>query len=439
MRRMKHAARGVSLGLVLACTVVTFSLGVAQKAPCMSGQGWGASDAVRDPDGREAYVQYRRLCYSDLVPLLGTEQLAGGRLPFLDPCVKNGGNCDEYPVLTMYLMRAAGWVAPPSADGVLRAGDYSSFYLVNAFMLGVFAAATAYALWRLAGRRALWFALAPTLLIYGTVNWDLFAVMLTTLALLAYAVRQDEWSGGLLGLGAAAKFYPAFLVVPLFLQGLRDRQPDRSVRVLWWSAGAWLAVNLPFAIVATTAWWEFFRFNASRAADFDSLWYIACDHGFACMSVRTIGFLSAAGAIGVVALVWWRKARRDPNFAPWTLGLPILLAFLLANKVYSPQYGLWLLPWFALLGTNFRLFVAFEVTEVLVFATRFRFFGGLADQPWGWPEAWFQWAVLLRAAILILLLLDWVRREAPPLAVVMGRLRSEAAAPGASRHDLEPA
>lgn len=439
MRRMKHAARGVSLGLVLACTVVTFSFGVAQKSPCIDGQGWGVSDAALDPEGRRAYVQYRLLCYSDLVPLLGTEQLAGGRLPFLDACVKNGGNCDEYPVLTMYVMRLSAWIAPPSPDGVLSSANYSSFYLVNAGLLGVFAVGTASALWRLAGRRALWFALAPTLLIYGTVNWDLFAVMLATFALLAYAMRQDEWSGGLLGLGAAAKLYPAFLVVPLFLQGLRDRQPDRSVRVLWWSAGAWLAVNLPFAIVATTAWWEFFRFNASRAADFDSLWYIACDHGFACLSVRTIGIASAAVFTAIVGLAWWRKSKREPAFAPWTLGLPILLGFLLANKVFSPQYGLWLLPWFVLVGTNFRLFLAFEVAEVLVFATRFRFFGGLVHEPWGWPEAWFQWAVLLRAALLVLILIDWVRQKAPPLAVVIDRRRPAAAPAGATTLDPEPA
>jgi uncharacterized membrane protein len=424
---MTHTARGVSLGLVLACTLVTFSLGVGQKSPCMDGLDWGETG-----DPSTAYVQYRLLCYTDLVPLLGTEQLAGGRLPYLNACARDGGNCDEYPVLTMYLMRAAAWIAPPTFGTGLSTSDYSSFYLVNAALLAVCAAATAYALWRLAGRRALWFALAPTLLIYGTVNWDLFAVMLATLALFAYAVRQDEWSGGLLGLGAAAKLYPAFLVLPMFLQGLRDRQPDRSVRVLWWSVGAWIAVNAPFAIVATTAWWEFFRFNAKRPADFDSLWYLACDHDLGCPSIGTIGVASALLAAGIVALVWWRKARRQPGFPPWALGFPILVAFLLANKVYSPQYGLWLLPWFVLAGTSFRLFAAFEVAEVLVFLTRFRMFADMAGQEWGWPEAWFQWAILLRAAVLVLVLVDWVRRETPPLAVVASRGRHE------HGHLLEP-
>ena len=115
MRRVKHA-RTVSLTVVLACVVGTMAVGTALKTPCAGG----------NYDGR----QYRLLCYSDIVPLLGTEQLGHGRLPFLDRCAETGNNCDEYPVLTMYLMRMAAWIS----------GDhYGSFYYVNAVLLTVFA------------------------------------------------------------------------------------------------------------------------------------------------------------------------------------------------------------------------------------------------------------------------------------------------------------
>jgi len=148
MRRVKHATRAVSLSVVLLCVTGTMAVGTALKYRCAGG----------DYDGR----QYRGLCYSDIVPLLGTEQLAGGRLPFLDRCAPSPNNCDEYPVLTMYVMRATEWVS----------GDRTaSFYYTNAVVLTVFAAAAAAGIWLLAGRRALWFALAPTLLIYGTIKW----------------------------------------------------------------------------------------------------------------------------------------------------------------------------------------------------------------------------------------------------------------------------
>ena len=73
--------------------------------------------------------------------------------------------------------------------------------------------------------------------------------------------------------------------------------------------------------------------------------------------------------------MWRCKARRDPGFPRWTLGFPLIVLFLLTNKVYSPQYSLWLLPWFALALPHLRLFVAFEAADVAVFVTRFSWFG----------------------------------------------------------------
>ena len=54
---------------------------------------------------------------SDLVHQLGTEQLRGGRLPYLDACAESPGQCDEYPVLTMWTMRVSAWVSGPSTTG----------------------------------------------------------------------------------------------------------------------------------------------------------------------------------------------------------------------------------------------------------------------------------------------------------------------------------
>ena len=66
------------------------------------------------------------------------------------------------------------------------------------------------------GARALYFALAPTLLVYGTVNWDLVAVAFATAGLLLVLRSGATWRpASALGLGAATKLYPALLVVPL--------------------------------------------------------------------------------------------------------------------------------------------------------------------------------------------------------------------------------
>ncbi|MGZ4108095.1 MAG: glycosyltransferase family 87 protein [Actinomycetota bacterium] len=397
---LNNLKRPVGLGLVLICLAGTLAVGAAVKAPCASGN-W---NDVR---------QYRHLCYSDIVPLLGTEQLTAGRLPFLDPCAPSDGQCDEYPVVSMYAMRLAAWAS----------NTLPGFFWANVVLLSICAAIVAVCLYLLVGPRALVFALAPTLLVYGFMNWDLLTVALATLATLAYLNRRDVWSGVLLGLGAAAKIYPALLVVPFVLGRFKERDPDAGIHLAWAAAGTWVAVNVPFAIASPSSWWEFFRFNAQRPADWDSLWFIVHhrltgDLYFG--ATKPIDVWSAILFVGISVAVWMLRRRIDPDFPRWTFGFPLLVIFLLTNKVYSPQYGLWLLPWFALALPSLRLFVSFELADLAVFVTRFSWFGRYSNVG-GLPIGAFETAVVVRALVLVWCLVAWTlagrTAEASPSAI----------------------
>ena len=92
------------------------------------------------------------------------------------------------------------------------------------------------------------------------------------------------------------------------------------------------------------------------------------------------------------------------------------MVFLLSNKVYSPQYGLWLLPWFALALPRLWPFLAFSLTDVAVFVTRFRGSDGLQGAP-GSSQALFEVMVLLRAAVLLWCVVSWIRREHEPIEI----------------------
>lgn len=404
-RVARRATAGASLLLVLGATLITVGAGALLKEPCAAGN-WG--------DGR----QYSRLCYSDIVPLLSTERLMGGRLPYLDACAgAREGQCDEYPVLTMYFMRAAAWISE----------DFAGFFHVNALFLGVLALATAAMLHQLSGTRALFFALAPTLLIYAFVNWDLLAVALAAGATLAYMRNRDHASGALLGLGAAAKLYPALLLVPFVLGRLTERRRGRALALSLWAAGIYAALNLPFFILARDSWATFFRFNADRPADWDSLWFVACTRlqgGTSCdWSPRLINALSLVLFVALSGLLYWARKQRQPDFPRWTFGFPLIAAFLLTNKVYSPQFSLWLLPWFSLSLPSLPLFAAFEAADVAVFATRFSWFGRLSGLG-GATIGAFQLALLIRDAILALCLVAWVLRsedERVPLPISRAR------------------
>jgi uncharacterized membrane protein len=390
----RRTGRPVTLGLVLACLGGTLLIGAFHKSPCAGGD-W--------VDGR----QYHLACYTDIIPLFGTEQLAGGRLPYLDACAPSSNNCDEYPVLTMYFMRAAGWI---SGD------DPTRFFWVNALLLTACAGGVAACLYLIDPRRALWFALAPGLALQAFVNWDLLALVLATAALVAFFRRREGWSGVLVGLGTAAKLFPGLLLVPFAAERLRGRQPDRAI-LLWWSAAAaWLAVNAPFAVAGLSGWWEFFRLSGARGADWDSGWFILCRHLSVCPSTGLINLFSFVLLVAFGSWVWAAKRRREPDFPRWQLVFPFLVLFLLIGKVYSPQFSLWLLPWLVLVLPGPRRFLAFEAADVAVFLTRFSFFGNESEIG-GLPQWVFETAVLIRAAVLVSCVVAWVREPSRRLPI----------------------
>jgi uncharacterized membrane protein len=390
--------RAIGVGVVFLCVAGTLAIGHAIKAPCVHGD-WS--------DGRP----YTWLCHTDIIPLFGNEQLYGDRLPYLDPCAETDGTCDEYPVLTVWMMRFTASVAGP---------ENTRFFYANAIMLWLAALWTAYGLYTVVGgRRALYFALAPTLAIYATLNFDLLAVALATGGTVAYIRRRDVTSGILLGLGAAAKLYPALLIIPFVVGRFRGREPDRGIHLVWAAAGTWIALNLPFALAGTTGWLEFFSYNSSRPADWDSLWFLVCEQatGLGCTNTRLVNIGSLVLFLGWVAFVWAIKGKRQPGFPRWTLGFPILILFLLTNKVYSPQYSVWLLPWFALALPNLRLFIAFEAADLAVFVTRCSWFGLLDERHNGFagsPLGAFEAAIFVRALVLVVCVVAWIRRREPP-------------------------
>ncbi len=394
--------RRVSLGLVLAVVAANMLLGFALHSRCAEVVDWTTSRWGQPG------------CYSDISNLWRTNGLAQGRFPYLQ-----AGN--EYPVGTGIAMGVAA----------LPASSPFSFLAWNAAMLAIAAAAVAWALFRMVGARALWFALSPSLLLVGLTNWDLLAVALATLATLALFRDRPGTSGALLGLGAATKLYPALFVVPFALERWRRGDRRGGVRLVAWAAAAWLAVNLPVAFARPSRWSVFFRYNRSRVPDVDSLWALACRAGGsgACPSVAVVNLGAGVMLAGGVALAWWARRRRDPGFARWTLVLPVVAIFLLTTKVYSPQYSLWLVPLLILALPDLPLFVMFCVADVAVTVSRFAWFADDHGQT-GMPYGVFAASVLIRAAVLVWLVVAWVRGRGADRIPTLGGWRAAPEARG---------
>ena len=330
--------------------------------------------------------QYLHWCYSDVPPLYYSERLAEGAVPYLDHAV-------EYPVLTGLWMGIAAALAR----------DVTGFFWWTAVLLVASAVVTTVLLVREVGVvRALAFALAPTLMISGAVNWDLPAVALATAGIVAHRRGRDGWSGVWLGLGTAAKLFPGLLLLLTVPAAWRLRGRRAGLVTGGAALAAWAAVNVPVLLAAPRAWWRFFELSSTRPPDWDSLYTLVANASGASFGTGAVNLVSALlFAVGATAIVTV-AVRRDPAERWHLAALPLLAGFLLANKVYSPQFSLWLLPLFALSFPGWGWLAAFAVADVAVTLTRFPYLAEFVGD--GIPGAWsygpFGFAVLVRAVVL---------------------------------------
>ena len=325
-------------GLAFGVTAVAFFVGYAQKLPC---------DLVGWPSDR--HVEYTRYCYSD-IPLLFRERgLIAGVFPYAPQA---GRHPLEYPVLTGELMDLTARLTRALAPGGGDALVVRLYFGVNVLVLLGLALATVAgvrALLRRAGdsgTAALLVAGAPVLVLTATINWDLLAVAAGVLALLVWDRDRPVLAGVLLGLGGAAKLFPLFILGPLLLICLRQRRMRAFGAAAVGAAMSWLIVNVPVAVRYPDGWLEFYRFNTNRSGEVGSLWYALSRMGYDVPALNVVAPLCLLLLWAGIALLAWRAPR---SATPSQLTFLVIAAFLLTNKVYSPQYVLWLLP-FAVLA-----------------------------------------------------------------------------------------
>jgi uncharacterized membrane protein len=263
----------------------------------------------------------------------------------------------EYPVVigfTMYVMSFVG-------------GGALGFFLIGAVISGTLAVVVALTLQRRSSPHLWrWIAGVPVLL-YVFHNWDLLAIAPAVVGLALYERDQDAAAGALLGLGAAAKLFPAAFVVPLVVARLAQRRSRDAARLLVSAASVIVALNLPVLLIAPSRWWWTFSFQGARPATWGSLWYYVVRlpglHGLAPPAVANL--LSTTALMVALALLTFAAARR--HLGPFEIGAAATAIFLLSNKVYSPVYDLWLVPFFAALPIGRRWWITFCAADFGVY------------------------------------------------------------------------
>jgi uncharacterized membrane protein len=397
--------------MVAAATVLV--LAWVQKSPCLhTSPGWSHG------------LQYRYACYSDVIPLYGAEGFEeAGTFPYVHSWIDGKGTLQqhvrymEYPVLTglfmwMNAQFTHAYVAAAKAIVYLPSTMPDIvFFNFCALFAAVFWLISVRCLTRLTPQRrwdALLAALSPIVIVQAFTNFDMLAVALATGGMLAWARRRHTLAGVLIGLGTAAKLYPVLLLIPLFalcLRAGRLREWGRSASAALMS---WVFVNAPIELVSPHGWFEFIHLNSIRGADPDSVYNVIMqytgwggfdgplpfDHAPTILNAF-IAVLLIACLLGILAIAL--TAPRRPRVAQ--LSFLAVAAFLVTNKVWSPQYSLWLIPLAVLALPRWKPLLAWMAIETWLWIARMYFY--LPTTEGGWGQDPFLITVMVRDAAVL--------------------------------------
>jgi hypothetical protein len=394
--------------------------GVRRRAPAVAAlstvllvlASWWSKARCDPPAGWQGGRQFTQYCYSDLVPLWYGRGLAEGAGPY-------GAEPLEYPVVLAVRI----WLAARGAHLLPGGVDLGDFLAVSAGIAAAEALAVLLLLRRagLPPARLWWWAAAPALVSYALYNWDLLPVLLLVGAVVAHREGRDGLSGALAGLGVATKLFPGFLVPLVVIACLRQGRRRDAVRHVGAAAAVVVAVNLPAAVLAPQGWRRFLELNRERGPHIDSLWSLLSRVTGVEVSVGALNLLGPALLLAGGVLVVAVGVRRLPPDRTWQLVVPLLVVFLLTNKVFSPQYFLWLVPLMALTLRRAAPFVAAVVADVVVLAVELPFLGGRAGHEPVLPYALMGTAAALRAAALLWVAVEVVRGQTLAVEVVRGQ------------------
>jgi hypothetical protein len=279
----------------------------------------------------------------------------------------------EYPALARFLYVAERAIAP-SRLGIA---------VVNAAVGTAAAIGIAGLLRRTGGRSSLWMG-CPTLMLVA-LNVEGITALLIVLAVTSWKQGRSAASGIWVGLGAAFKLVPVFMLPPLVAgSGWRA-----GARVLLAAAAAWLAVNLPYAWLDPAGFRLPYQFAMHREDGRGTIWAAAGLSG-------DVAALASLASLGAACLAIAATSGRGRITAESGCALA-LLAFLGTSKLWQPHYLLWALAGLTLTGVPVLPVRCLEVANLACFVVVWRQLPAATEAVWLWP-----------AAVVRLLSLVWV-------------------------------
>ena len=333
----------VSAGAAIGWTIVALTAAALLQVVVYRN---GGRDALADVPGR--FFAWR---------------LGGHALPYLDRGV-------EYPVVIGYLAYVLASVT----------GTATRFFVANGVIdVGLAVAMTC--LLRARGGARIWrWIAAPPLVLFAFHNWDLVALVPAVVGLYAYMDHNDRVAGASLAFGASTKLFPGLFLVPLAIMRGCAGDHRGAARLVAWAAGVLVLLNAPVLLLSRAGWWYPAAFQGRRRATWGTLWFwlfrlpgasVFTHHDPA----QLANLLAAIALVVSIATITVLGVRRHLDAV--AIGAATTAAFLLTNKVYSPNYDLWIVPFFVLLPFARSHWLTFCAADIGIFTLVYGEFHGL--------------------------------------------------------------
>jgi hypothetical protein len=266
-------------------------------------------------------------------------------------------------------------------------------------------------------------------------RYDLLPAAATVVAYWAARDRRFTLAYGALAVGALLKLYPLFLLPIVVLEHYRalglsplgSAPPRPVVRGVALFTGAVVAVFAVSALVNPGGWLAPFSYNAQRPLQVESvpaslLWLsggvglpVAPDHSFHSYNLvgRIAGELSLLAGLGLVGgclWVYWQQLSGRIGFG--RAATLCLLVVVCTDRVFSPQYLMWVVPMVAIMGPDYDwAWLAICALTTLIFPYGYDL-AGLhgAGTPASYPPL-FSGVIALRNALLVVAAARFARRS----------------------------
>jgi uncharacterized membrane protein len=368
--------------VLIALAILASLLSFAKFSHCEN-TGWATPD------------QYIHACYSDLPALYEARGLNTNQWPYA-----SADNSVEYPVLTGVVMYLTSFAAKSPA----------SYFNINILFLILLFIATVVMVRKIRPEFAYLVPVAPAMIASLFINWDLWAIAAMMLAIYWFDRKQYLYSALLLGVSISTKFLPVFLLIPILFIFWREGRIKEAIKYIAISFGTWLVINLPFAITTPQGWWRFYKLNLERGPDWGSFWLALQQLGINLTNLNWLSILLLLIAFTTIAVLLF-ELQYTPTLA--SVSFFVLASVMLASKVYSPQYVLWLTPLAAIALTNkkdLHAFWVWQATEIIYHLAIWQHIAQVTDAKFGLGATAYAILTLVRIGGTIYLMVVLARR-----------------------------